>query len=192
MEHIAQHETRSFLVRLRDRRRQRDLSMKRTSQKSNSIVPLPIPPGSRTCQDCFWWQFVITILRAEHEHTFCDVKPLPPFNALHTASQIVGFPPSFLILCLRAYPSQLRISCIGYSGLPIHSVATWDASNNGSQARKAMALVEMVHEHPTSSRYRDVQGKTPLSLALASGTSWQSGVRRLTLAQKENSFVKRL
>jgi len=189
MEHIQQQQARSSLVRLRDRRRQRAISAERPDE---DIQGLPVPAGRRNCEGLFWWQFVLTILRSEHEHTFREFRPMPPFNPLHTASQISGFPPAFTLICMWAYPSQLRTPCIGDSGLPIHSVAHWDVSNNGNQARKGITLVEMAHDHPSSCRYRDRKGKTPLSLALESGTSWQSGVRRLTLAQKENSFVKRL
>lgn len=190
MEHVTQEEARSSLVRLRDRRRQRAAS--EGKELCEPVPGLPVPTGSRNCQGFWVWEFVLTILRAEHEHTFGSIKPLPPFNALHTACQIPGFPPAFTILCMRAYPSQLRTPCIGDSGLPIHSVASWEVDTTGCHARKGMTLVEMAHEHPTSCRYRNRQGKTPLSLALESGTTWQSGVRRLTLAQKQDSFVKRL
>jgi hypothetical protein len=190
MEHVTQEEARSSLVRLRDRRRQRAASDAKESCESERALPLPT--GSRNCQGFWVWEFVLTILRAEHEHTFGSIRPVPPFNALHTACQIPGFPTAFTILCMRAYPSQLRTPCIGDSGLPIHSVASWEVTSNGYQARKGMTIVEMAHEHPTSCRYRNRMGKTPLSLALESGTAWQSGVRRLTLAQKQDSFVKRL
>jgi hypothetical protein len=202
MEHVTQEEARSSLVRLRDRRRQRAaassgaIASSGAEQEQQPPVParLPVQAGSRICQGFWVWEFVVTVLRAEHEHAYRAVKPVPPFNALHTASQIVGFPPAFAILCMRAYPSQLRTpSCVGDSGLPIHSVAGWEGNDdNGTQARKAITLAEMAHEHPTSCRYRNRQGKTPLSLALESGTSWQGGVRRLTLAQKQDSFVERL
>lgn len=190
MEHVTQEEARLSLVRLRDRRRQRAAS--EANEPGEPVLGLSVPTGSRTFQGFWVWEFVVTILRAEHEHTFRSIKPVPPFNALHTASQIAGFPTAFAILCMRAYPSQLRMPCIGDSGLPIHLVASWEVDNSGNQARKGMTLVEMAHEHPTSCRYRNRQGKTPLTLALESGTSWQSGVRRLTLAQTQDSFVERL
>jgi hypothetical protein len=58
-------------------------------------------------------------------------------------------------------------------------------------ARKSMTLTQLVYDHPTGAKVRNRQGKTPLSLALETGTAWDSGVRRLTAAQKEESFVER-
>jgi hypothetical protein len=172
LERVAREEAQSFAGRLRDRRKQR---------KSPNVEP-PLPPGSRFR---YWvWDFVLTILRSEHEHTYRDIKPVPPFNALHTASQIADFPLPFMMLCLRAYPAQARTPSIVQSELPIHSVAGWDVSDS-MVARKSMTLTQMVSDHPRACRVKNRQGKTPCSLALETGTGWDFGVRRLSEAQKE-------
>ena len=179
MEHVAQEEAMSFAGRLRDRRKQRALKER-----------VPVPASSRHIQSFWVWEFVLAILRSEHQHTFQDIVPIPPFNALHTACQIVDFPLPFMILCMRAYPTQVRTPSIGQSELPVHSVAAWEVSDS-QVARKSMALTQLLHAHPTGSRRKNNQGKTPLSLALETRTAWDCGVRRLTAAQKEDSFVKR-
>lgn len=179
LERVAQEEALSFAGRLRDRRKQR-----------KSKETLPVPAASQNVKNCWVWEFFLEILKAEHQHTFRGIRPVPPFNALHTASQVKDFPLPFMILCMRAYPAQLRTPTIGQSEWPIHSVAGWEASDSMA-ARKCMTITELIHEHPTPCKYRNRHGKTPLSLALETGTAWDNGVRRLTAAQKEDSFVRR-
>ena len=104
LEHVTQEEALAFAGRLRDKRKQR---------KTQQIMP--VPSASRNVQNFWVWQFCLTLLKSEHRHTYADVKPVPPFNALHTASQVVDFPLPFLMLCMRAYPSQVRTPSIGQS-----------------------------------------------------------------------------
>jgi hypothetical protein len=172
LERIAQEEALSFAAKLRDRRK------RRTSPNEE----LPLHHGSRFR---YWvWDFVLAILRSEHEHTYRDIKPVPPFNALHTASQIADFPLPFMMLCLRAYPAQARTPSIVQSELPIHSVAGWEISDS-MVARKSMTLTQMVSDHPGACRVKNRQGKTPSSLALETGTGWDFGVRQLGEAQND-------
>jgi len=181
MEHVAQEEAHSFVRRLRDRRKQR----------KTPNEPLPLPSGSRNLQGFWVWEFLLAMLKSEHEHTYKEAKPIPPFNALHTASQIDDFPLPFLMLCMRVYPAQVRTPSVVKAELPVHSVAAWDVRSDSKVARKSMALVQLLSDHPTSSQRRNEEGKTPLSLAIETGTAWNSGVRRLTAAQKEDSVVMR-
>jgi hypothetical protein len=162
LEHVSQEEAQSFAGRLRDRRLQR---------KTNQRVP--VPPGSRNFQHFWVWDFLEALLQSEHEHTYKDIKPVPPFNLTHTASQVKDFPLAFFMLCMRAYPAQIRTLSIVHANLPVHSVAAWDASDS-MVARKSMTLMELVYEHPSACNYRNRQGKTPLSLALATRTCWDS------------------
>ncbi len=181
MEHVAYEEAHALLERLKDRRRQR----------RHPNEELPMPSGTRNLQGFWVWEFLLSILRAEHQHTFQDVKPVPPFNALHMACQIDDFPLPFLMLCIRVYPTQVRMPSIVKSDLPVHSVATWQVPCESKGARKSMALALLLTENPTSSQRRNEDGKTPLSLAIESGTGWNNGVWRLTAAQKESSITLR-
>jgi hypothetical protein len=184
MEHVAREEAHSFTGRLRDRRHQR---------ASRRDVLLPSVPlgGSRNFHTFWVWEFVLTLLKSEHQHTYRSIKPVPPFNALHTASCIPDFPLPFLMLCMRAYPTQMRMPDPINSDLPLHSVAAWEASDNMVlMVRKSMTLTQLVYDHPTACRHCNRQGKTALSLALETGTSWDHGVRQLTAAQKDDdSFL---
>ena len=179
MEHLAQEEAHAFAARLRDRRKQR---------KEGNVLPVAV--GSRNFVVFWVWDFVLTLLRAEHNHTYKDIKPVPPFNALHTASQVRDFPLSFMMMCMRAYPAQVRTPSIVQNDLPIHSVAGWEATES-MVARKSMTMTQLLYEHPTGCKYRNRHGKTPLSLALETRTTWDHGVRRLSAALREDSFVKR-
>ena len=96
MEHVAQEEAHSFAGRLRDRRHQRA-----------SRDGLPVSLGFRNFHTFWGWEFVVALLKSEHQHTYQSIKPVPPFNALHMASCITDFPLPFLMLCMRAYPTQI-------------------------------------------------------------------------------------
>jgi hypothetical protein len=119
MEHVAQEEAHSFTRRLRDRRHQR---------ASRDLLPVPL--ASRNFHTFWVWEFVLALLKSEHQHTYRSIKPVPPFNALHAACCIPDFPLPFLMLCMRAYPTQMRTPDSINSDLPIHSVAAWNASPN--------------------------------------------------------------
>lgn len=181
MEHLAQAEAKSFMLRLCDRRKQRNRT-KNESAKTSSTHN-----GSRHLETFWVWTFVLTMLRIEHEQTFSDAKPIPPFDALYTASQIDDFPPAFFMLCMRAYPGQVMKPNIIQSDLPVHSVARWDVSCDSKAARKSIMLTQLLSDHPSTSRARNDHGKTPLSLAIESETAWNLGVKRMTVAQKEGT-----
>jgi hypothetical protein len=119
LEHVAQEEARCFAGRLRDGRKERQSGDK-----------MAVPVGSRNLQHFWVWEFVLIILKSEHQHTYLDIKPVPPFNALNTASQVVNFPLAFIILCMRAYLGQVRTTSIVRSELAVHSVAGWEASDS--------------------------------------------------------------
>lgn len=182
MEYVAEEEAQAFVIGLRERRKQH--------QNPEEVLTVP-SVASKNLQQFWVWEFVITILRSEHHHTFGDVRPVPPFNALHTASQIPDFPLPFLMMCMRAYPSQVRTPSVVRADLPVHSVAGWDAHEHPKMARKSMALTQLLSEHPTSSNTCNEQGKTPVAIAIESGSSWKTGVRRLAMSQKQSSVVRR-
>jgi hypothetical protein len=71
--------------------------------------------------------------------------------------------------------------------LPLHFVAAWDVSDPSTISRKSMALNSLLSEYPQAGSVRNRRGKTPMSLSLESGTSWDNGVRRLTSFRKEGS-----
>ena len=89
------------------------------------------------------------MLRTEHEHTYRTIKPVPPFNALHTACQIVDFPISFLILLAKLYPGQLHTATIGSRDLPLDMVQSWEIEDGGDktnmECRKRMACLQLEH-----------------------------------------------
>jgi ankyrin repeat protein len=178
MDHVAKEDAYTLSQRLLDRRQQREHDSS------------PMHNGSRKFQKSFWvWDFLLAILKSEHQHTYRDVKPVPPFNALHTACQIADFPLPFLILCMRAYPAQVRTPSVIKDELPIHSVAGWEVRCKSKVARKLMTLTQLLSAHPTSAHIRNEEGKTPLSLAIETGTAWDSGIRLLLTAQKEKSLI---
>lgn len=139
------------------------------------------------------WEFLHTILRAAHQRRFPKVKPIPPFNALHTAVSIPDFPVPFLMLLLRAYPKQLEIPSVADGNLPLHSVASWNEAEC-SASRKSMAVTQILSQDIGASSHRNKQGKTPLQLASESQTSsspaaHDNGTRRLLSIQKNRDAV---
>jgi ankyrin repeat protein len=117
------------------------------------------------------WEYLHILLRAMHQQTFRNMKPLPPFNALHTAVSIPDFPLPFLMLLCKAYPKQLETPNITDLGnLPLHSVTTWTPKDCGA-SRKSMAVTQLLCEDFGASKHRNQQGKTPLDLATESSSS---------------------
>eukprot|EP00934_Nitzschia_sp_Nitz4_P000632 Nitzschia sp. Nitz4//scaffold44_size153857//75247//76371//NITZ4_002725-RA/size153857-processed-gene-0.125-mRNA-1//1//CDS//3329552169//632//frame0 len=183
LERVALVESRAFMAQLAERRQARGPS----GTNPNATNPAKTRNAMKQHPPSFWvWEFVVEFLRCEHEHTFAGVEPMPPFDALHTACQMDDFPPAFLMLCKHAYPEQVSRSSLVHGGHAVHAVASWDVVGCRSKAcRKSIALTELLTDHPASARARNDQGKTPLTLAIESGTSWNGGVSRLTQAQKD-------
>ena len=107
---------------------------------------------------------------------------------MHAVAQVKDCPLPFLMLAMRAYPNQVRAPDAFTGNLPLHTVAGWETSDPSSISRKSMALSALVSEYPQATKVKNKSGKTPMSLALETGTSWDNGVRRLTTFQREGSF----
>lgn len=136
----------------------------------------------------FWvWQWVLIILEADHTRRYANTTFSPPFLAMHAAAQTKDCPLPFLSLAMRAYPAQVRQVDGRTGNLPLHFVAAWDVSDPSTISRKSMALNSLLTEYPQAGSVRNKRGKTPMSLSLESGTSWDNGVRRLTSFRKEGS-----
>jgi hypothetical protein len=110
---------------------------------------------------------------------------------MHAAARVKDCPLPFLILAMRSSPMQVRTADAETGNYPVHFIAGWDISDHSSVSRKSMALSALVSEYPQATKIRNKIGKTPLSLALETGTTWDQGVRRLTSFQKEHSFSSR-
>lgn len=95
---------------------------------------------------------------------------------MHAAAQLKDCPIPFILLAMRAYPEQVRQVDERTGNLPLHFVAAWDVSDPTTVSRKSMALNALVSEYPEGGKVRNRRGKTPMSLALESGTSWDSGI----------------
>ena len=153
------------------------------------------------------WECVLTVLRSYHAYSsqnkLVASVALPPFDAVHTASQIPDFPLVFTLLLLKAYPKQVstrlrhqnariqennhnaaRGDKTGGIGLPLHSVASWETTDD-MVARKSMTLTQLLTEYPAGALVKNHNHQTPLSIALETGTSWYHGVRSLTSAQEK-------
>jgi len=153
MTFVAQAETESFEARIRAR--------KGVGQDTHS-TPIAISPPHAFQK--FWiWDFLMIILRAEHEHTYRDVKPVPPFNAVHTACQTVDFPLPFLILCTQVYARQVLCPSVIKANLPLHSVSSWKATPEMT-TRKSMTITHLLQGRSSSATKKNSQGKTALSM----------------------------
>lgn len=176
LEHVALEESLASTRRLRARRQAR--------MSGGSVQAI----DGTTNFDHFWvWSWALMLLEADHTRRCANVTPTPSFLAMHAAAQVKDCPVPFLILAMRAHPDQVRQADERTGNLPLHFVAAWDVSDPSTVSRKSMALNALVTEYAHAGSVRNKRGKTPMSLSLESGTSWDNGVRRLTSFRKEGS-----
>lgn len=180
LEQVALEEAQSSSSKLRARRQARS---------SGESVASAVSIGSTNFTNFWVWEWALIMLRSEVNR----MKPknkvhAPAFAAMHVSASVKDCPLPFLMLSMRAYPNQVRTPDIQTGNLPLHTVAGWDVSDPASISRKSMALSALVSEYPQATKMRNKQGKTPLSLALETGTSWDNGVKRLTTFQREGSL----
>lgn len=150
----------------------------------STVSSSPMVSSTSSALASWWvWEWTVFILKSDHLRKFMDKKPIPRFNVMHAAAQVRDCPLPFLMLSMRAYPSQVRTQDALGGNLPLHIIAGWEAGHDPtSVSRKSMALSALLAEYPEGTRIRNKVGKTPLSLALETGTPWNNGVRRLTHA----------
>lgn len=180
LEQVALEDSLASTLRLRARRQARQ---KLESEHSS----LPPPQGTTNFSNFWVWEWALLLLEAEHVKRNANVTPSPPFLAMHTAAQVKDCPIPILTLAMRAHPDQVRKADERTGNLPLHFVAAWDVSDQSTVSRKSMALNALVSEYPQAGSVRNKRGKTPMSLSLESGTSWDNGVRRLTSFRKQGS-----
>jgi ankyrin repeat protein len=183
LEQLALEEAQASSSKLRARRQAR-------SNGTSLAATFPSPSTNFTN---FWvWEWALVLLKSEYRRRNGNYnRPQPPFSALHVAAQVKDCPIPFLMLTMRAYPNQVRAADDSSGNLPLHAIAGWETTDPSSISRKSMALSALVSEYPQATKIRNRSGKTPLSLALETGTSWDNGVRRLTTFSREPSFAIR-
>lgn len=176
LEQVALEESLASTLRLRARR-----------QARSSGVSIETISGTTSFANFWVWEWALMLLEADHARRYVDITPSPAFLPMHAASQVKDCPVPFLVLAMRAHPDQVRQVDERTGNLPLHFVAAWDVSDPSTVSRKSMALNALVTEYPLAGSARNRRGKTPMSLSLESGTSWDNGVRRLTSFRKEGS-----
>lgn len=184
LEQLALEEAQASSTRLRCRRQART-----SGTSSATICPAPSTNFSN-----FWvWEWALILFKSDYRRRNGNSNrgPMSPFSALHVAAQVKDCPIPFLMLAMRAYPNQVRTPDDSNGNLPLHTIAGWETTDPSSISRKSMALSALVSEYPQATKTRNKSGKTPLSLALETGTSWDNGVRRLTTFSREPSFAFR-
>lgn len=140
-----------------------------------------------------WWVWKWTILLLKYG-TVPYKKKGAPFLAVQAAAGMVGCPLPVLTLALKAFPKQIRQKDVmqGNKGnLPLHEVSTWPCQQDSEStdpvisSRKGMAISALLQEYPEAALITNNYSQTPLELAVASGTSWDGGVRKLVRANPE-------
>lgn len=176
LEQVALEEAQASSLRLLARRQARS--------SGGSVQPAR---GSTNFTNFWVWQWALLLFEADYARRYASSTSSPPFLVMHAAAQVKDFPIPFMILAMRAHPEQVRQVDERTGNLPLHFIAAWDVSDPSTVSRKSMALNALVSEYPQAGRVRNKRGKTPMSLALESGTSWDNGVRRLTSFRVQGS-----
>lgn len=165
------------------------LRARRMARTNGSSVANACSAASTNFSNFWVWEWALILFKSDFKRRHVQYnRPTPSFSAMHAAAQVKDCPIPFLMLAMRAYPSQVRAPDNSNGNLPLHTVAGWETTDPSSISRKSMALSALVSEYPQATKLRNKSGKTPLSLALETGTSWDNGVRRLTTFSREPSF----
>jgi len=144
-----------------------------------------------------WWVWRWTILILKYG-TVPFKKRGAKFSCLQAAAGLVGCPLPILTLAMNAFPSQIREldemhhhgrNYTGVGNLPLHEVCSWPCAQEDVAStdpvipsRKGMAIAALLGEYPQAAKMVNAKGQTPLELAVESGTTWDSGVRKLVRA----------
>ena len=139
-----------------------------------------------------WWVWRWTILLLKYG-TLPHKKMGARFCALQAAAGLVGCPLPILTLAMNAFPLQIRqldeMHASGRDGnLPLHEVCSWPCEEDVTStdpvipSRKSMAIASLLAEYPEAAKTPNRHLQAPLELAVASGTTWDSGIRKLVRA----------
>jgi hypothetical protein len=135
-----------------------------------------------TLSDWWAWKWALSLLKVSSLLEDDDAEELPPFAAVHAASQLVGCPIPLLALAIDAYPEQVktRNPRNGLHNCPLHEVCSWvtdDLLINGDPfvlKRKKKAIAMLLEAFPKAARMTNNLGETPLQLAIETCTPWDS------------------
>eukprot|EP00521_Asterionellopsis_glacialis_P011812 CAMPEP_0195292612 /NCGR_PEP_ID=MMETSP0707-20130614/10291_1 /TAXON_ID=33640 /ORGANISM="Asterionellopsis glacialis, Strain CCMP134" /LENGTH=457 /DNA_ID=CAMNT_0040353123 /DNA_START=57 /DNA_END=1427 /DNA_ORIENTATION=- len=198
LENVALEEAQASSLKLRARRMARSDSVSVVSRASTIYTT-----GSTNFAHFWVWEWAVLILKNQYKRRMNQQQQIhsnlkmdnpassspvtPPFCILHEAARAKDCPLPILMLAIRAFPEDLRAPDTFTGNYPLHFIAGWRVSSSDEKAisRKSMALSAFVTEFPEATKFQNKQGKTPLSLALETGTSWDNGVRRLTTFQNQ-------
>eukprot|EP00540_Astrosyne_radiata_P003541 CAMPEP_0116844408 /NCGR_PEP_ID=MMETSP0418-20121206/12669_1 /TAXON_ID=1158023 /ORGANISM="Astrosyne radiata, Strain 13vi08-1A" /LENGTH=510 /DNA_ID=CAMNT_0004475353 /DNA_START=206 /DNA_END=1738 /DNA_ORIENTATION=+ len=134
------------------------------------------------------WRWVILIFKYT---TLKKRKKGARFLALHAASGVVGCPLPVLTLAMSAFPKQISMPDEmnpDVGNLPLHEVCSWPCEIDTSStdpvvpSRKAIAIASLLQGYPEAAVTPNRKEQTALELAVASGTTWDNGVRKLLRA----------
>jgi hypothetical protein len=121
------------------------------------------------------------------------------FSTRQAASGLVGCPLPILTLAMAAFPNQIKEKdeMHGSDGnLPLHEVCSWhceqdtDSLDPVISSRKGMAIAALLQRYPNAAFACNNNDETPLDLAIATGTTWDGGVRKLVRAYPASASIK--
>mmetsp|Transcript_1962 Transcript_1962/g.3453 ORF Transcript_1962/g.3453 Transcript_1962/m.3453 type:complete len:541 (-) Transcript_1962:360-1982(-) len=143
----------------------------------------------RTQISSWWvWRWIVLVLKYG---SLKSKKKGARFRALHAACGLSGCPMPVITLAMNAFPDQVGMpdEANGDCGnLPLHHVCAWPCEIDCSSmdpivsSRKGMAIAALLEDFRDAARAKNSRGQLPLHLAVASGTTWDFGVRKLVRA----------
>lgn len=99
---------------------------------------------------------------------------------------------------MAAFPNQIKEKdeMHGSDGnLPLHEVCSWPCKDAASadpviSSRKGMAISALLQRYPNAVYVTNNNRETPLDLAIATGTTWDGGVRKLVRAYPASASIR--
>jgi hypothetical protein len=157
-------------------------------EDSDDEMTVPEKRGSVVKSVSKTWAWKWTILVLKYHYLSKRPKGAQLFFAVHAAADMPACPLPVLSLTMYAFPKQIRVPDEVHGYLPLHSICCWPchqealSSEPVTSARKAAAISAVLHEYSPAAKTLTRKWESALEMAIASGTSWEGGLRKIIRA----------
>lgn len=156
-------------------------------EDSDDEMTVPEKRGSvvKSVSRTWAWKWSILVLKY---HYLAKRPKGAQFLAVHAAADMPACPLPVLSLTMYAFPKQIRVPDEVHGYLPLHSICSWPCHQEAlseeavTSARKAAAISAVLQEFAHGAKTYTKDKESALELAIASGTSWEGGLRKIIRA----------
>jgi len=138
-----------------------------------------------------WWHKMEMLLRVSYHKTLRDALPNgKQWRVVHAAAGCDGCPPGVLHFAMKIEAGQCE-EADEEGNLPLHVAAGAPAYIRQNFEKTYGSRIEMlVKKYPEASRKKNVKGELCLHIALRSGKTWDSGIKKILKAEPRGIKIK--